>query len=114
MCVYNERVGIIPVIKADASFAGGPDCDISSRIEKIGYVIETLYEWDADDCCRGAAGVELAYNARNILQAEHAYIAQKASTTATFTFFFLSICSLCTMNTGTIVNVQTLAQDNAE
>jgi hypothetical protein len=25
-----------------------------------------LYEWNADDCCRGAAGVELAYNVRII------------------------------------------------
>jgi hypothetical protein len=29
-----------------------------------------LYKWDADDCCGGATGVELAYDARNTLKAK--------------------------------------------
>ena len=73
-----------------------------------------MYKWDADDCCGGAAGVKLAYDARNTLRAKHAYIAQKASTIATVIFFFVSICNLRTMKIGTILNIQSVAQDNAE
>ena len=54
--------------EAYASFAGGPYCNVNSRVEEVRYVVEPVYEWDADDCCGGAAGVELAYNARNTLK----------------------------------------------
>jgi len=100
--------------KADSSFDGGPDRDISSRVEEIGYIVEAVYEWYADDCCGGATGVELAYDARNARKADWAYIAQQASTTATVIFFLLSICKLCTMKIGTILNVQSVTQDSAE
>jgi hypothetical protein len=56
--------------KANPGFAGGPDCNVDSRVEKIGYVVETIDEWDANDCCSGAASVRLAYNARDTLKVE--------------------------------------------
>lgn len=55
--------------KTDPGLAGGPDCDVGSRVEEIGYIVETAYEWDADDCCGGAASVELAYDSRSSLEA---------------------------------------------
>jgi hypothetical protein len=56
--------------KADAGFAGGPDCDVNSRVEEVRYVVEAFYVWDSNDCCGGATGVELAYDARDTLEAE--------------------------------------------
>ena len=100
--------------KADSGLACGPYCDVDGRVEEIGYVVKTVNEWNADDCCSRAASVELACDARNTLKVEEAYIAQKARTTATVIFFFLFICNLCTMKIGTILNVQSVAQDNAE
>jgi hypothetical protein len=100
--------------KADSGLAGGPDCDVDGRVEEIGYVVKTVDERNTDDCCSRAASIELACDASNTLKVEEAYIAQKARTTATVIFFFLFICNLCTMKIGTILNVQSVAQDNAE
>ena len=55
--------------KADSGFAGGPDRDVGGRVQEVGNIVETAYERDADDCCGGATGVELAYDAGNPLEA---------------------------------------------